>query len=125
MPGRRVSHFDYEASIALLAEEPPFWSLVMAAMVRGDTDNARTLRAAFPDVYDEVCARYNAPGGYLPGELASIANCPDCGHPWVEHDEATDDEMVVPGCNHIDEESDAAISMDGDDDLECQCLRTR
>ncbi len=120
-----MSHFDWDAMMSLLIDEPPFYALIMTAMRRADTDNARILKAAFPDTWAELDARHHAPGGYLPGELASIANCPDCGHPWIEHDEATDDEMVVPGCNHIDDESDTAVTMDGDDDLECQCLRTR
>lgn len=121
-----MSHFDYEASLALGAEEPPFFALLMAAMRRADTDNARLLRVAFPDTWAELDARYNAPGGYLPGELASIANCPECGHPWTEHDEEPlNPDDFVPGCNHIDELGDESLTMDGDDDAECQCLRTR
>ena len=43
----------------------PFYALIMAAMREADSDNLRRLRAAWPQVWDELHARYNAPGGYL------------------------------------------------------------
>jgi len=33
-----------------------------------DTTNAARLRMAFPDTWDELQARYNAPGGLLIGD---------------------------------------------------------
>jgi hypothetical protein len=66
--GFRVSHHDYNASKALAALDPPFYALVMAAMRGADTRNAEKLRRAFPETWDELQARYNAPGGLLPGE---------------------------------------------------------
>jgi hypothetical protein len=37
-------------------------------MRKADTTNAAKLRAAFPDVWNEFQARYNAPGGVLADE---------------------------------------------------------
>lgn len=45
-----------------------FYALVIAAMMRADTMNAAKLRAAFPDLWEETQARYDAPGGVLDGE---------------------------------------------------------
>ena len=64
-----MSHFDYDRSIAMGDE--PFYALIMAAMRRADTDNAALLKAAFPEVWDELYARYHAPGGRLLGEEVS------------------------------------------------------
>ena len=37
----------------------------MAAMRKADSTNAAILRAAFPDVWADLQARYEAPGGVL------------------------------------------------------------
>lgn len=60
-----MSLYDYRASAEIGATDPPFYALIMAAMHRADTVNSALLRAAFPDVWDECAARYNAPGGVL------------------------------------------------------------
>jgi hypothetical protein len=52
----------------LLRTTSPFYALVMAAMRNADTANSAKLRRAFPEVYDELLARYDAPGGYLDGD---------------------------------------------------------
>ena len=59
--------YEYLASITLSKE--PFYALLMAAMRAADSYNAALLQEAFPRVYEELMARYNAPGGYLPGEI--------------------------------------------------------
>lgn len=46
----------------------PFYALIMAAMRQADTANAERLRHMFPVVWDELQARYHAPGGLLPGD---------------------------------------------------------
>ena len=43
----------------------------MAAMRQADSVNAAKLREAFPETWAELDARYNAPGGILPGEVAA------------------------------------------------------
>lgn len=63
-PGGRHA---YEVSRGL-SSDVPFYSLIMAAMRRADSMNAIALRTAFPEVWDELQARYNAPGGILPQE---------------------------------------------------------
>lgn len=59
---------EYQQSKVYGAGDPDFYGLSMAAMRKADDANARKLRAAWPDVWAELQARYNAPGGYLPGE---------------------------------------------------------
>lgn len=63
-----MSLYDYKAAKALNRDRPPFYALIMAAMMRGDSDIAEKLSRAFPDVWAEWQARYGAPGGFLPGE---------------------------------------------------------
>lgn len=60
-----MSRHEYELSKTY---EPDFYALVMAAMRQADSFNAAKLHEAFPEVWDELQARYNAPGGVLPGE---------------------------------------------------------
>lgn len=63
-----MSLYDYEQSRKLFESDVPFYALVMAAMRRADTDNIERLRTAFPELWHELNARYNAPGGVLDGE---------------------------------------------------------
>lgn len=63
-----MSFHDYQASRAIVSGDPPFGALVMAAMRRADSYNLGRLQAVFPQVWDELDARYNAPGGILPGD---------------------------------------------------------
>lgn len=58
-----MSEYDYIVSRRLVAEDTPFFALIMAAMGRADSGNLTTLQAAFPEVWRELVARYNAPGG--------------------------------------------------------------
>jgi hypothetical protein len=63
-----VSLYDYRASQQISATDPPFHALIMAAIRKADSQNAARLRMTFPDVHAEFHARYNAPGGVLPGD---------------------------------------------------------
>lgn len=60
--------FEYEASKRIALQDLPFYALVMAAMRQADTENLARLRLGFEDVWQELQARYEAPGGLLPGE---------------------------------------------------------
>lgn len=60
-----MSLYDYKVSQELDTGEVSFYGLIMAAMRRADSFNLHMLQAAFPDVWDEVQARYNAQGGRL------------------------------------------------------------
>ena len=64
-----MSHYDYEASKQIAAQDFPFYALVMAVMRQADTDNGEKLKVAFPDTWRELQARYGAPGGFLKEEI--------------------------------------------------------
>ena len=63
-----MSRYDYEVSRQISILDYPFYALIMAAMRQADTNNTGKLKAAWPDVYEELRERYNAPGGLLEGE---------------------------------------------------------
>ena len=63
-----MSRYDYEKSREIATQDPPFAALIMAAMRKADSRNAEILRAAYPGMWEELRARYDAPGGILPGE---------------------------------------------------------
>jgi len=63
-----MSRYEYELSKTY---EPDFYALIMAAMRQADTFNAAKLRAAFPETWAELDARYHAPGGVLEGDPVS------------------------------------------------------
>lgn len=60
--------YDYEESKRIAAQDYSFHGMLMALMRKADSTNIELLKAAFPDVWAELDARYNAPGGLLPGE---------------------------------------------------------
>ena len=60
-----MSHYDYVRSLELGMADEPFYALIMAAMRKADTDNGEKLRNAWPEIWNELRARYNAPGGTL------------------------------------------------------------
>ena len=45
-----------------------FYALIMTAMSKADATNLAKLKAAWPEVWTEIEARYNAPAGLLVGE---------------------------------------------------------
>ena len=68
-----MGYFEYIGSLDLVkaayrTQGNAFYSLIMAAMREADTDNLALLEGAFPETAAELRARYNAPGGFLPGE---------------------------------------------------------
>jgi hypothetical protein len=63
-----MSLYDYRASISFQLADAPFASLIMAAMRRADTANLAMLQDAWPEVWAELDARYNAAGGAIPGD---------------------------------------------------------
>ena len=63
-----MSYYDYRVSASLELQNAPFYALIMAAARSADTTNLAKLRGAWPEVVAELEARYNAPGGLLPGE---------------------------------------------------------
>ena len=63
-----MTRHEYEMSKVIATADPPFYSLIMAAMREADSQNARLLREAFPATWFELQARYDAPGGVLEGD---------------------------------------------------------
>lgn len=65
-----MSWCDYEQSRLIWLADPPFYALIMAAMRGADTHSLDKLRVAFPHVWDELSARYNAiaTDGVLPSD---------------------------------------------------------
>ena len=60
-----MSLHDYQTSKLIAEADPSFAALIMAALRKADTYNARLLREAWPDICAEMQARYDAPGGML------------------------------------------------------------
>ena len=65
-----MSLYDYKRSQAIAMQDEPFYALIMAAMRQADTPNTEKLRHMWPEVYEELYYRYNAPGGMYPSEMA-------------------------------------------------------
>lgn len=63
-----MSYVDYQQSKELSKNDPSFYAIIMAAMRKGDSANLRKLIHSWPQVWDELQRRYNAPGGVLPEE---------------------------------------------------------
>lgn len=61
-----MSLYSYKRAQEL--EGKDFYALIMAAMMGADDFNRAKLIGAWPEVYRELEARYNAPQGLLPGE---------------------------------------------------------
>ena len=65
-----MSIHSYHYSIKLGLNDPPFESLIMAALRKADSTNSAKLAAAFPHIFDELKARYHAPLGVIPEDGA-------------------------------------------------------
>jgi hypothetical protein len=62
MPGL----YDYEVGRIISGHDYPFYALIQAAMRKADRTDHAKLAYAFPEVAEELQARYDAPGGVLP-----------------------------------------------------------
>jgi len=56
---------DYLESKQLSANDPSFASLVFALIRKADPDNLVKILQTWPELYDEMIQRYNAPGGAI------------------------------------------------------------
>ncbi len=63
-----MSLHDLKTATKIIEDDPPFYALIMAAMLKADSDNIRLLRNAWPQLWAELDTRYHTPGGVLPGE---------------------------------------------------------
>jgi hypothetical protein len=65
-----MSIHEYVISKQLNADDPPFYALIMAAVMQADSENFRLLTQAWPEVVEERRERYNREGGCLtPAEM--------------------------------------------------------
>ncbi len=65
--------YDYDESKGIVQQGFQFYALIMAAMRQADTDNLARLRDAFPEIWRELQARYNAPLGELESDKDGTA----------------------------------------------------
>ena len=81
-----MSLHEYLDSKRIADLRPPaaFYALIMAAIRDADSENEMKLRTMWPEVWAEMRARYNAPGGRLPDD-------PTCTSP----DDLTVDDLTV------------------------------
>jgi hypothetical protein len=63
-----MSLYEYKSARELLNKDPPFYGLIMAAMIKGDVILKEKLRSKFPQVWNELIERSHKPGGLLEGE---------------------------------------------------------
>ena len=63
-----MSYYDYKMSQKIEVKDYPFYAIIMGAMRKADDINLEKLMTAFPETYKDLKARYNAPGGFLPGD---------------------------------------------------------
>jgi hypothetical protein len=62
-----IGRYAYEES-RRLAADGDFYPLLLAAMRCADTENADKLSQVFPEVWEELHDRYQAPGGVIEGD---------------------------------------------------------
>ena len=61
----RLSLCEYEQSKHISAQCYPFYALLAALMRDADTDNTAKLKAAWPELWESMRRRYNAPVGVV------------------------------------------------------------
>jgi len=62
---RRISLYEYEESQEISTKGYQFYALLGALMRDADTDNTAKLRAAWPEFWESMLHRYNAPLGVV------------------------------------------------------------
>ena len=69
-----MSLYDYEVGQRVVTQygDDEFYGLIQACMRLADTDNLQRLKIDWPEVWDDLQKRYNAPGGLLAGESAEM-----------------------------------------------------
>ena len=107
---------DYTEALELAAEDVSFDSLVMAAMRKADTTNLSMLMALWPDLWAELDARYNAPGGAAgrrrAGDGMSVeCTCPVCHTAAVDADYRRLADHIIDRANPPDDDMDECSLM--------------
>lgn len=62
---------DYLLSQIISRNDPSFSALLMTLIRKADSDNRTIISRHWHAIYSEFWERYNAPGGYLPGEVVA------------------------------------------------------
>ena len=65
-----MSYHDYKTGQGIEAQCHSFYALIQAAMRQADNENQAKLSAAWPEVWEELQARYKAPGGVLSNDAS-------------------------------------------------------
>jgi hypothetical protein len=86
-----VSIFDYKQAQEIEAKGYSFYALIQAAMRQADSNNREKLKEMFPEVWDDLVQRYNAPGGYLPGEPLLVEDEYEENEEYEEREEYRDE----------------------------------
>ena len=55
-----MSFHSFRAALELSKDDPPFYALIMAAMLKADTTNLAKLKHAWPEIWIELDARYHS-----------------------------------------------------------------
>ncbi len=63
-----MSYYDYQKGKEIELRHYPFYAIIQAAMRQADNINEELLKRCWPEVWDELGARYARPGGLLFGE---------------------------------------------------------
>jgi hypothetical protein len=63
-----MSLYSYLESKGISEQGHDFDALIMAAMRKADDVNVELLKAAYPEIWEELFARYYADGGILSGD---------------------------------------------------------
>jgi len=72
MTMQQPTHYDYELSKRISADDPPFHALLCALIRQADSDNLKRLESVFPEEVDEFRQRYHHAGGLLNAELELV-----------------------------------------------------
>ena len=69
-----MSIYEYRESLLISARDYTFTALIMAAMRKADSTHSGKLASVFPEIWDELRARYNLPEGLYPSERKVVAD---------------------------------------------------
>lgn len=63
-----MSLYDYKMGLKISGQDYHFYALIQASMRQADANNLKKLQLAFPEIWEELQARYDSPGGKLEGD---------------------------------------------------------
>lgn len=88
-----MNYHDFLVARDLERQDLPFYALVQAAMRRASNGNLEKLQLVFPEVWQDLQARYQAAGGLLPEEWAAGMR-PHDGYLWPVAQAAAQDLVI-------------------------------